>query len=227
MAAPERTDIEIGGKPYNISTTSMPYFASYIDFQRRSGLAADKHGDIPLFDAAFQGVESGFRRFFRILGTDLTEYSTLCDTLDFLCIDTLGGRSIASISEDLKSGKGWYDDAYKPPLFVRGQKERARDSAFRLLYLLLKTDLEDETKTRQKMYEAVLFVVSHRGIFKYHARKTIRTAYEERFDVSEKQRKILDKWPVLVLEPGTDGMWSDDDVTTEDDPADELDSDDW
>ena len=223
MAAPERTDIEIGGKPYNISTTRMPYFASYIDFQRRSGLAADKHGDIPLFDAAFQGVESGFRRFFRILGTDLTEYSTLCDTLDFLCIDTLGGRSIASISEDLKSGKGWYDDAYRPPLFVRGQKERARDSAFRLLYLLLKADLEDEPKTRQKMYEAVLFIVSHRGIFKYHARKTIRTAYEERFDVSEKQRKILNKWPVA----GTDGMWPDDDVTTEDDPSDELDSDDW
>ena len=225
MAAPGRIDIEIGGKPYKISTTSMPYFASYIDFQRCSGLAADKHGDIPLFDAAFQGVESGFRRFFRILGTDLTEYGTLCDTLDFLCVDTLGGRSIASISEDLKSGKGWYDDVYKPPRYERGQKERARDSAFRLLYLLLKTDLEDAVKTRQKMFEVVQFVESHCGIFKYHARKTIRAAYEERFDIFEKQRKVLDKWP--VLKPGTDGMRPDGDVTTEEESAGEVDSDDY
>jgi len=44
MSAPERVDIEISGKPYNISTTSIPYFASYISFQRQSEQAADKHG---------------------------------------------------------------------------------------------------------------------------------------------------------------------------------------
>lgn len=74
--------------------------------------------------------------------------------------------------------------------FVTGNKITARDSSFRLLYLLLRADLEDETKTRQKMYHAVLFIVSHRGIFKYNARMTIRMAYEERFHVSEKQGKF-------------------------------------
>jgi hypothetical protein len=31
--------------------------------------------------------------------------------------------------------------------------------------------------------------------FKYHARKTLRAAYEEIFHVSEKQRAILNRWP--------------------------------
>lgn len=224
MIAPERIDIEVGGKPYNVSTTSIPYFASYSGFQCHSRQAADKHGDIPLFDAAYRGVESGFRHCFRKLGTDLTDYSTLCDTLDLLCIDTLGGRSIDAISQDLKSGKGWYDTDYKRPIYVNGNKTTARDSSFRLLYLLLKAELEDETKTRQKMYQAVLFIVSHRRIFKHHARKTIRAAYEERFPVSEKQRANLDKWP--ALEPGTGAAWSDHDVTTDDNSATELHSDD-
>ncbi len=156
-----------------------------------------------------------------MLGTDLTEYNTLCDTLDFLCIDTLGGRSIDAIIQDLKSGKGWYDTDYKRPVYVKGNKTAARDSSFHLLYLLLWAELEDETKTRQKMYQAVLFIVSHRAIFKYHARKTIRAAYEERFHVSEKQRANLDKWP--ALQPGTGGAWSDD-VTTDDSSTPELDS---
>ena len=217
MTAPGRIDLEVGGKPYSISTTRMPYFASYIDFQRQSGLGTVKHDDIPLFDAAYQGIDSGFRQCFRKLGTDLTEYSTLCDTLDFLCIDTLEGRSIDMISQDLKSGKGWYDTDWKRPVFIKGNKATARDSSFRLLYLLLTTELEDEAKTRQKMYQAVLFIVSHCGIFKYRARKTIRIAYEERFHVSPAQRIQLDKWP--VLQPGTDGARSDHDVTTSDDES--------
>jgi len=90
-----------------------------------------------LFDAAYRGIESGLRYCFRMLGTDLTEYNTLCDTLDFLCIDTLGGRSIDAIIQDLKSRKGWYDTDYKRPVYVKGNKTAARDSSFHLLYLLL------------------------------------------------------------------------------------------
>ena len=36
------------------------------------------------------------------------------------------------------------------------------------------------------MYQAVLFIISYRVTFKYHARKAIRAAYEERFPVLEK-----------------------------------------
>jgi len=42
--------------------------------------------------------------------------------------------------------------------------------------------------------------------------------------VSEKQRANLDKWP--ALQPGAGGAWSDQDVTTDDSSAPELDSDD-
>ena len=129
-----------------------------------------------------------------------------------------------AINQDLRSGKGWYETDYKRPVYVKGNRKLARDSSFRLLYLLIRVELDDETKTRQKIYQAVLFVVSHRAIFKHHARKIIMAAYEERFHVSEKQRANLDKWP--VLQPGTDGTWSDHDVTTDDSSVHGLDSDD-
>jgi hypothetical protein len=129
-----------------------------------------------------------------------------------------------AIVQDLKSGKEWYETDYKRPIYVKGNKTLARDSSFRLLYLLLRTELDDETKSRQKMYEADLFIIFHRAIFKYHARKNIRAAYEERFHVSEKQRADLDKWP--ALQPGTRAAWWDLDTTTDDSSAHWLDSDD-
>lgn len=224
MVTAERINIEVCGKTYNISMTSIPYFASYTDIQCRSGQAPTRHDDIPQFEAAYEGVENGFRYRFRKLGTDLTEYHALCDTLDLLCVDTLGSRSIDAISQDLKSGKGEYDTDYKRPVSVKANKATARDSSFRLLYLILTAEFGDETKIHQKIYNAVHFVVSHRAISKYHARKTIRVAYEERFYISERQKTSLDRWP--VLEPGTDAAWSDHDVTTEESSAIEADSDD-
>ena len=79
---------------------------------------------------------------------------------------------------------------FSPPLNVRRHRKTAKASAFRLPYLLLKPDLEGETKTRQKIDEAVLFVVCYRIIFKYHACKTIQAAYEKRFDFSKKQESF-------------------------------------
>lgn len=222
MTAAERIDVKIGGTLYNISTTLIPYFASYTDFQSHSGQTFHEHGDIPCFEAAYQGAEKGFRHCFRKLGTDLSAYRTLCETLDFLCIDTLGGRPVDTIIENLKSGKGYHETDYKRPVFVKGNKTAARDSAFRLLYVILWEDLEDDIKTSQKFYDVVLFVVSHRGIFKYRARKTIRAAYEERFSVSNKQMANLDRWPI---NPPDNNEWSDPDVTTEDTSDYELDSD--
>ena len=177
MAAPERVEIEVGGKLYNISTAKIPYFASYLDFQCHSGQTSKKHDNIPFFEAAYQGAERGFRNCFRILeDPDVTAYHTLCDTLDFLCIDTLGDRSVDAVIKDLKSGKGHYDVDYKRPFFVKGSKAIARDSCFRLLYLISKAEFEDDTRTSQQIYQAVIFVVSYRAIFKYRARKAIRAA---------------------------------------------------
>ncbi|KAF6222503.1 hypothetical protein HO173_013411 [Letharia columbiana] len=97
--------------------------------------------------------------------------------------NTLGGRAIDATRQDLEFGNGEYDANYKRPVFVKVSKATATDSSFRLF--------GDELKKRQRIYNAVLFVVSHRAIFKYRARKTIKAAYEQRFYVSEKQKANL------------------------------------
>lgn len=66
--------------------------------------------------------------------------------------------------------------------------------AFKLLYLILLGDFGDEVKDSNKVLNAVLFVVSHAGIFKWRTRTVVRAASEERFVVSENQRSRLDKW---------------------------------
>lgn len=137
MNTPRRIDIEVGSKPYNISTTSIPYFASYTDFQRQPGQASEKHDDIPLFKIAYQCIKNDFRFCFQKLSTDLTEYHTLCYTLDLLCINTLKGRFIEATSEDLKSAKGYYETDYRRPIYVKANKATARDNSFRLLYFIL------------------------------------------------------------------------------------------
>ena len=84
MATAEGVEVEVGDKTYKISITRMPYLAAYADFPCRSGQATMKLDSIPQFEAAYQGVENGFRYCFRQLGTQLTDYHALCNTLDLL-----------------------------------------------------------------------------------------------------------------------------------------------
>ncbi len=65
--------VEIGGKPYTINGTKLPYFQSLKSFQHRSGQDTEKiiHSDIALFEVAYRGIEKSFRHCFRMLGTDL------------------------------------------------------------------------------------------------------------------------------------------------------------
>ncbi|KAH6873603.1 hypothetical protein B0T10DRAFT_416376 [Thelonectria olida] len=148
------------------------------------------HGDVPYSDVISFGVDNGFRQFFRRMPTQLSQYRVLCDSLDSLAIDVTEGRNIRGIMEDMRKGKGDWDPEERRE--IEGQKSLARDSAFRLLYMFLKSDTRDSNAA----YNAALFVVSHGRIFKYKTRKMVREAFEERFRLSEKQRKGLDKWPV-------------------------------
>ncbi|MCJ1253539.1 hypothetical protein MMC24_001351 [Lignoscripta atroalba] len=187
----EKVTIEIGSKPYNIDTTKIPYFQSYTSFQAHSGQDASQltHSEIPLFDAAHYGIEHGFRQYFRKLDPDLTQYHTLCDTLDFLCVDVLKGCSTDAIIQGLKSGKAQYELEYKYYREMKSSKSPARDSAFKLLYLILTAEFNesDISKEKQKMYNVIFFIMSHSVIFKYRTHKILRAAYEERFQPSEKQ----------------------------------------
>lgn len=60
--------------------------------------------------------------------------------------------------------------------------------------MILCGEFEDEKKDSAKVYNAVMFVVSHANTFKWRTRKVVRAAYEERFVVSVKQTAGLDKW---------------------------------
>ncbi|KAI9774393.1 MAG: hypothetical protein M1840_004287 [Geoglossum simile] len=226
MASPKRA-IRIGDVHYDIEVSKIPYLLSFANFQANSQPQSTElvHGPIPLFNVVLKGIESGYRQCFRSMPPDLAQHRTLCETYEFLQVDILGGQAITEIFNDLKSGKTDYtpEDKYSRP--VRGRKSEARDTAFKLVYLILLGEFKDENKDSTKVFNAVLFVVSHSGIFKWRTRTVVRAAYEERFVVSPKQRARLDQWKKESDADRT--VDNDGDVTTEKEESDYYDSDDW
>ena len=219
-----KTAIRIGDVHYDIELSKIPYLSSFVSFQQNTQAPSQEfvHGPIPLFDIALKGIESGYRQCFRLLPADLAQHHTLCETYEFLCVDVLGGRSINDVIKDLKSCKSDYELEYKHYREIKGDKSKARDAAFGLLYLMLLGDLKDESSAGNKIFNAVVFIVSHSGTFKSRTRKAVRAAYEERFEVSAKQRAGLDKWnkDEAMID-------SDDDRTTEEEISDDCYDSDW
>ncbi|KAL2820988.1 hypothetical protein BDW59DRAFT_174311 [Aspergillus cavernicola] len=204
---PSRAAIKIGDVFFDVDLTTIPYLASFVQNQHATQPGASEyvHSPIPLFDTALKGITSGFRQCFRSLPADLSQYHTLCGTYHLLRADVLERQSINDIFADLRSCKLDYDD-YGP---IRGNKSAARDAAFRLLFLILQMGSEEKQRDSNKVYNAVLFVVSHPGTFKWRTRTVVRAAYEEQFMISPKQRVTLSKWE-------SKDQVSDDDNTTED-----------
>ncbi|GAB1319188.1 Geranylgeranyl pyrophosphate synthetase [Madurella fahalii] len=160
----------------------------------------------PFSDNINYAVRKGLRQFFRRMPTQLSDYRVLCKTLTSLPIDVLGERKLRDIMDDMRRGKSEWDSDERRE--IGGLKDLARDSAFRLLYLFLVEGFTWEVKDRNSAYNAAFFVVSHPRIFKYRTRKMVREAFEDRFHVSDNQRKMLDKWPIRWQDEGED-------VTTE------------
>jgi len=188
------TTIRIGDVRYDIDVSKIPYLLSFVDFQANAQPQSTElvHDPIPLFDIALKGIESGYRQCFRSLPADLSQYRILCDTYDLLRVDVLGGQSINEIFRDLKSGQSDYDREERRE--IKGEKSKARDTAFKLLYLILLRDFKDEMQDSAKVFNALLYLVSHAATFKWRTRSVVRAAYEERFVISTKQTAGLDKW---------------------------------
>ncbi|KUL84886.1 hypothetical protein ZTR_08248 [Talaromyces verruculosus] len=214
-ASSSRTKIRIGEILYDIDVSKIPYLSSFLRFQNTAQPQRSEftHSSIPLFDTALEGLESGYRACFRLLPADLSQFHTLCDTYDFLGIDVLGGQSLDDIIVRLKAGKTDYELEYKHYRAIKGDKSTARDAAFQLLFLILLCDFKNPAKDSNQVFNAVLFVVSHSGTFKWRIRTVVRAAYEERFVLSSKQKVTLDRWS----KPKPAEHVSDDYVTTEDD----------
>ncbi|KAK2613277.1 hypothetical protein N8I77_000199 [Diaporthe amygdali] len=212
-----KVKVKVGEEECLIDTEKIPYFAAFTRFQDLSGQSAASvpvHGDIPFFTIINQCVDIGYRNFFLKLPLNLQDYHTVCETLHFLAIDLLKGQKLRDVFDEMKKGKTDFDDYGKA---VKGQRRAARDAAFKLLYLFLVDEFESDIKDSNMAFNATLFVVSHPGIFKAAARRMVRAAFEERFVVSDKQQKGLNKWPIT----GPVGEeWRDDDRTTDEEPAD-------
>ncbi|RBR18888.1 uncharacterized protein FIESC28_05810 [Fusarium coffeatum] len=175
------------------------------DQKRTMEIPRAEYGDGPYSELISVGVEKGFRQFFRRMPLQLSQYHLLCDTLDSLAIDVTNGRTVRDILKDMKRGKDDWDPVERRT--VRGLKSVARDSAFQLLYVLLHPNVADTNMA----YNAALFVVSHRKLFKFKTRKMVRDALEENCPVSAKQRATLNRWPVEE----SLSIRSEEDVTTE------------
>lgn len=196
VAEPRKDDDEVqgtSGRQHSGEVTTTPPA-----FPMPSGTLFSEHIEY--------SVRKGLRQFLRRMPTRLSDYRALCGTLRFLPVDVLAGREVQDIMKDMRRGKGDWDPDERRQ--VEGLKSPARDSAFRLLYLLLLAEDEGRAVDQNQAYNAALFVVSHRGIFKYRTRKMVREAFKDRFSVSYKQRQTLDRWPVEPEEEGSD-------VTTE------------
>ncbi|KAI9705149.1 MAG: hypothetical protein M1812_008293 [Candelaria pacifica] len=207
-----KTTIRIGDVDYSINVFKIPYFASFVRLQKVTQPEATEfiHELINLFDVALKGVEMGYRQCFRSLPTDLSQYRMLFETYKFLNVDVLSGMSINEVIANLKVGKSDYNPEERRP--IPGNKSLARDTAFQLLYLILHTEFGDELKDSMKLFNAVMFVVSHPGTFKYRTKRVTRVVYEERFRLTTKQKARLDQW-----EKG-ETVNNATDVTTEEEP---------
>lgn len=189
-----KATIRIGDVDHSVDVSKIPYLASFVRLQKVTQPEATTfiHEPINLFDVALKGVESGYRQCFRSLPTDLSHFRTLFETYKFLNVDVLSGLSIDEVIANLKVGRADYDPEERRP--IPGNKGLARDTAFQLLYLIPHAQFGDETKDSVKLFNAVMFIVSHPRTFRYRTRRVIRVAYEERFRVTTKQRTRLDEW---------------------------------
>lgn len=204
---------------YDIEVSQIPYLSSFVNFQAKAQPQGTNlvHGPIPLFDVAMKGIQSGYRQCFRALPPDISQYHVLCETYEFLGINVLGEQHIDEIFSDLKTCKTDYELEYKHYRAIKGNKSRARDAAFKLLYLILLGDFKDECRDSAKVYNAVLFIVSHSGTFKWRTRTVTRAVYEERFVVSPKQIARLNQWLKGDTEDDIEA-----DITTEEESSDEY-----
>ena len=164
----------------------------------------------PFADVINYSLHKGLRQFFRRMPTQLFDYHILCESLKSHAIDILEGRQLRGIMADMRRGKGDWDPEERRE--IEGLKSLARDSAFRLLYVLVMRELESAAGDRNMAYNATLFVVSHPRIFKSRTRRMVREAFDEAVHVLDKQRNALNKWSV---KDSASGESQENDATTE------------
>lgn len=206
-------DIRVGDQLYSIPLHKFPYLRSFIQSKTAAPPIAVEinHPPVRLFDIAVKGVVNGYRRCFRLLENDVNLFKDICDTFNFLEVDVLDGQSLNDITMNIKAGKTDFD------LHEKGDKRLARDSAFRLVYYMLCRQEDSTVEAQNKIYNAVLYVVSHPGTFGARTRRIVRDICDRQLQFSAKQKTSMDRWK-------TGGVASEDDSTTASSSYDYFDS---
>ena len=171
--------IRIGNVHYDIDVSKIPYLLFFIDFQANAQSQSTElvHNPIPLFDIALKGIESNYYQCFHSLSANLSQHCILCDMYNFLHVDIFGRQSINEIFCDLKSDQSDYDCEEKQE--IKGDKSKVCDTVFKLLCLILLRDFKNEMQDNIKVFNAVLYVVSHAVTFKWRMRSVVQTVYEK------------------------------------------------
>jgi hypothetical protein len=73
----------------------------------------------------------------------------------------LEGESLDDIIANIKAGQTGYELEHKYYALVKGNKSKARDAAYNLLKLPLVGTFENKNKDAVKIFNALLFVLSH------------------------------------------------------------------
>jgi hypothetical protein len=219
--------IQIGSKQYILNPKKFPYLDAYLSFLRHSGQLADQiptHADIPFFDVIVYCLKHGHRHFFRRMPPDISSYRTVCDSIELLGIDVLKGRNIRDFMDELRwCGRSPCNPDDRSVIPVN--KRLARDVAFRLVYQYLLGDfatgeLGPADRDANMAFNVAIFVVSHPLVFRWRTRKMVRAAFEDRFNISRKQRAALDRHP--IEDPSSD-VAQEEDVTTDEEDGNGMD----
>ncbi|KAB5583424.1 hypothetical protein GE09DRAFT_1182157 [Coniochaeta sp. 2T2.1] len=192
--------MKIGAKHYTLDVKRFPYLEAYLSFLRHSGRDIvnhlPTHPDLPFFDVALHGLNHGFRQVFDLMPPDISAYISLCDTLELIAPDLLGGLKLIDIFHCLRCGKAVLDEEGR---VVRSANERvALTFASRLVYMFVvdefESEHEDELRRRcdakraaDLAFESTMWVLTHEKVFGWKVRRVVRDAFEERFVVTRKQ----------------------------------------
>ena len=173
------TIIRIEDVHYDINVFKISYLLSFIDFQANTQPQSTElvHNPIPLFNIALKGIESDYCQCFCSLPADLSQHCILCDMYDFLHIDVFDEQFINEIFCDLKSDQSDYD--CKKRWEIKNDKLKMCDTAFKLLCLILLRNFKNEMQNNAKVFNAVLYIVSHVVTFKWRMRSVVQAVYEK------------------------------------------------
>ncbi|KAB5585696.1 hypothetical protein GE09DRAFT_1210292 [Coniochaeta sp. 2T2.1] len=134
---------------------------------------------------------------------DISSYISLCDTLELIAPDVLGGLKLIDIFHCLGYGKPVLDEEGR--VMRPANKRVALACAFLLVYMFVVDEFESEHEDELRRmcdakraadlaFESTMWVLTHEKVFDWKVRRVVRDAFEERFVVTRKQMREMNRY---------------------------------